>query len=165
MHRVPLDLAVVVRGQVGDLAVLASDTGLSLRCEVEEHARVLFDEYCLSQALTNLIQNGIKFTRHGSVVVRLYRDGERLRISVRDTGIGIGAPYLERLFEPLSQEDSGLTRRFEGSGLGLALTRRYLELNGARLSVENKKDVGSVFTIEFPAECELSPELTARAAG
>ncbi len=117
---------------------------------------VLFDEYCLSGALTNLLQNAIKFTEEGSVTARLYRGSDRnLRISIVDTGIGIEAAYLARIFEPFSQEESGYTRRFEGNGLGLALTRSYLQLNGANISVQSQKGQGSTFTINFAPESEL----------
>src|SRR5262249_46278436 len=75
--------------------------------------------------------------------------------SVTDTGIGIEPGYLARIFEPFSQEESGYTRRFEGNGLGLALTRSYLQLNGASISVQSQKGQGSTFTITFSPESEL----------
>src|SRR5438105_11532547 len=134
---VRLSLAPIVREQVRDFRATAANKGLVLTCEIEEpEAEVIFDEYCLSNALTNLLQNAIKFTDDGTVVTRICRDAEgRLLLEVRDTGIGIDSKYLPRLGEPFSQEESGFTRRFEGTGLGLALTKSYLELNGARLKV------------------------------
>ncbi|MGH7818783.1 MAG: ATP-binding protein, partial [Candidatus Binatia bacterium] len=72
--------------------------------------------------------------------------------------------FLPRLFEPFVQEDGGFSRPFEGSGLGLALTRRYLELNGAAIGVESEKGRGSVFTIRFPESC-LERETHRRVAG
>ena len=163
VHPEPLALSEVVERQVSDFAPLAAEKGLALRWEGDLcDVVVRFDEYCLSNALTNLLQNAIKFTERGGVTVRVYPsvDGA-LWIDVHDTGIGIGAEHLPRLFEPFSQEDSGMTRRFEGSGLGLALARSYLVMNGATLSVESEKAVGSRFTIHFPPECVLH---TGRAA-
>jgi CheY-like chemotaxis protein/anti-sigma regulatory factor (Ser/Thr protein kinase) len=98
----------------------------------------------------NLLDNALKFTEHGTITVRLERgsDGD-LCLEVRDTGVGIDESYRSRLFERFSQEDSGYTRRFEGSGLGLALVKNYVELNGARIAVESAKNKGSVFTIRF----------------
>ncbi len=150
-------LSTMLERHVEDIRILAEQKNLRLRCVVEDpKATVLFDEYCLSGALTNLLQNAIKFTQEGSVTARLYRGLDRnLKISVTDTGIGIEPGYLARIFEPFSQEESGYTRRFEGNGLGLALTRSYLQLNGAHISVQSQKGQGSQFIISFAPESEL----------
>ena len=111
---------------------------------------VSFDEGCLSNALTNLLQNAIKFTERGEVAVRLRRDARAaLCLEVRDTGVGIDANYLPQVFEAFSQENPGLTRKFEGVGLGLSLVRKYLELNGAEIAAASEKGKGSTFTIRF----------------
>ncbi|HLX38831.1 MAG TPA: ATP-binding protein, partial [Candidatus Binataceae bacterium] len=150
-------LATMLERHVEDLRILAEQKGLRVRCVIDDaKATVLFDEYCLSGALTNLLQNAIKFTEQGSVTAKLYRGADRnLKISVTDTGIGIEPGYLTRIFEPFSQEESGYTRRFEGNGLGLALTRSYLQLNGAGITVQSQKGQGSIFTITFSPESEL----------
>ena len=122
-------------------------------------AVVWFDEYCLRGAVRILLDNAVKFTEQGEISVRLDRDArEGLCLVVRDTGVGIDPIYLSRLFEPFSQEQTGYTRAFEGTGLGLALAKRYLELNGGSLSVESAKGKGSVFTIRLP---EPSSEIRA----
>ena len=164
----PLEIGPILTMHVEDCRAIARSKGLSLVLENEEPGtRLRFDEYCLSSALLNLLQNAIKFTRVGGVVVRLARDADgALVLSIRDTGIGIDAAFQRRLFEPFSQEDSGFTRQFEGSGLGLALSRKYLALNGASIHVESEKGKGSTFTIRFPPDCELPPKrAAARAAG
>ena len=150
-------LATMLERHVEDIRILAEQKNLRIKCVIDEpKATVLFDEYCLSGALTNLLQNAIKFTVEGSVTAKLYRSGDRnLKISVTDTGIGIEPGYLTRIFEPFSQEESGYTRRFEGNGLGLALTRSYLQLNGATISVQSQKGRGSTFIISFSPESEL----------
>jgi signal transduction histidine kinase len=109
---------------------------------------VSFDEICLANVLTNLLQNALKFTERGEVAVRLWRDAA-LCLQVRDTGVGIDANYLPHVFEAFSQENPGLTRRFEGVGLGLSLVRKYLALNGAEIAVASEKHRGSTFTIRF----------------
>jgi signal transduction histidine kinase len=158
-------LAAVLEHHVQDIRILAEQKNLKLLCVIDEpEATVLCDEYCLSGALTNLLQNAIKFTEQGTVTAKLYRGIDRfLKISVADTGIGIEQNYLNRIFEPFSQEQSGYTRAFEGNGLGLALTRSYLQMNGAAVGVQSQKGSGSTFTISFSAESELKllPQQTA----
>jgi len=154
IRAVPVELGPLIEKHVMDLRPLASTKGLSLSFDASvPQARVVFDEYCLSSALLNLLQNAIKFTERGGAEVTLYREPVgTMCIGVRDTGIGIDPEFFGRLFEPFSQEDGGYTRRFEGSGLGLALTKRYLEMNGASIAVESSKGRGSTFTIRFAAE-------------
>jgi signal transduction histidine kinase len=151
LRPVPLRLGAVVRREADQLAVLARRKNIHFRCIVEApDATVNFDEHCLSGALVNLIQNAIKFTDKGGVTVRVYRGGGReLRVDVRDTGAGIDPAYLPRLFEPFTRENSPASRGAEGGGLGLALARRYVELNGARIAVRSEKNAGSCFTIVF----------------
>jgi signal transduction histidine kinase len=146
-----IDLGAFVRRELAEMEVLARRKKIELNCIIEEPAAVVrFDARCLSGALVNLVQNAIKFTAEGVVTVRVYReDAGALCLEVRDTGAGIDAAYLPRLFEPFTREDSALTRGVEGSGLGLALTRRYLELNGARITARSEKNAGSSFTIVF----------------
>jgi CheY-like chemotaxis protein/nitrogen-specific signal transduction histidine kinase len=151
----PIRLSGMVARQVRDLNVLAARKGLVLSARIDGAASVWFDEYCLAGALTNLIQNAIKFTDSGEVRVRLYRDASGFPcLDISDTGIGIRQEYMSRLFEPFMQASSGYTRRFEGSGLGLALTSKYLEMNGARLSASSQPGKGSRFTITFSRESD-----------
>jgi PAS domain S-box-containing protein len=157
---VPLDLPALIERHVSDVRVLADSKHLALAFEIREpRARVVFDEHCLSNTLMNLLGNAIKFTEAGCVSVKLFRNRQgALCLEIRDTGIGIDPAFLPRLFEPFVQEDSGYSRRFEGSGLGLALTKNYLELNGASLSVESEKGRGSVFTILFSKRSEMAAQ-------
>ena len=151
-----LEIGPWLKRLLADFRAMAEQKGIALTCTIEApDASVVFDEYCLTQALTNLLDNAIKFTGRGSVTCRLYRESDgTLCLEIRDTGIGISEVYLPHLFEPFSQERSGLARRFQGSGLGLALTRRYLELNGARISVKTEQGQGTTFTIQFSPESE-----------
>jgi PAS domain S-box-containing protein len=146
-----IEIVPLIERQLHDFRPLASAKNVQLIAEITEPAAVVrFDPYCLENALTNVLANAVKFTDEGEVTVRLSRDAEgRLSLSVRDTGIGIDPQFVAHLGELFAQEDSGMGRRFEGTGLGLALTKSYLELNGARLSVETEKGKGSAFTIRF----------------
>ena len=136
---------------VRELRVLADEKKLSLQYGVEDaETEVVFDEYCLTNSVTNLIQNAIKFTERGGIFVKLYRDAKTdLYLEIRDTGIGIDSSFLPRLFEPFSQESYDTARRFEGAGLGLALVKRYLDLHGAQIEVQSDKGAGSTFRIRF----------------
>ena len=111
-----LALAPLVLCQLASVQELARKKGLTLTYVNEvPAAEVWFDEYCLTNALSNLLENAIKFTHEGGAAVRVYRDGEgTLCLGLSDTGIGIDIDYLPRLLEPFSQEDASFTRRFEG---------------------------------------------------
>jgi CheY-like chemotaxis protein len=108
----------------------------------------------LRQAITNLLSNAIKFTKIGGVTlaVRLLADEAepRLRFEVRDTGIGISADKLHKLFQDFSQVDGSISREFGGTGLGLAISRRLIGLMGGELGVETAAGEGSNFWIEMP---------------
>lgn len=148
----PIVLGEFIQRLLGEFTILAAKKRLALNAAIEEpRAVVNFDERCLANALTNLLQNAIKFTERGAITVRLWRDDARaaLCLEVRDTGVGIEARYLPHIFEAFSQENPGLTRKFEGVGLGLSLVRKYLELNGAEIMVTSEKNQGSAFTIRF----------------
>ena len=138
----------------GEFRPRGQTKGLSLSTLIEEaDAIVSFDEYSLSRALANLLDNAIKFTDRGGVRVRLWRERSgAVCVEVADTGIGMDPGYAAKLFNPFSQEDAGSTRRYEGSGIGLALVERYLKRNGATISVESEKGKGSCFRITLPVE-------------
>ena len=153
-----LDLGTILARNVRNFQADSGRKGIELDCRIEESAKatIMIDEYCLSEALANLLSNAIKFTEHGAVAARLFRADGALRIEVQDTGVGIEPSYLPHLFEPFSGPDSVNGGRFEGVGLGLALTRGYLQLNRAGLSVQSAVGKGSAFIIEFPPDCEVS---------
>jgi hypothetical protein len=146
-------LGPMLKEIVGDFQPTARVKGLNLTLDLQApRARVRFDKYCLERTLTSLLHNAVKFTERGSIEVRLSHDAAGgLKLDVRDTGIGIDKSYMPHLFQPFSQEDSSYSRRFEGAGLGLALCRRYLELNGATFDVQSTKNVGTTCTIDFRA--------------
>ncbi len=108
------------------------------------------DEYSVMQIFHNLIDNALKYTQEGKVELLIYDDAnENICVDVMDTGIGISKDYLPRLFSPFSQEEIGYSRRFDGSGLGLALVKKFVELNHCDVSVKSEKSVGTTFTLTF----------------
>ncbi|MEW6195699.1 MAG: PAS domain S-box protein [Bacteroidota bacterium] len=113
--------------------------------------RVFGDEYSISQIFSNLIDNSIKYTSHGYVKIKLYHDNRYdLVVEIEDSGIGMSKEFMAVMFEPFSQEDQGYSRKFEGNGLGLALVKKYCELNNIKIDVESEKGKGTTFRLTFP---------------
>jgi two-component system sensor histidine kinase/response regulator len=157
IEAVPFDLDRVV----GDVAALLGETANAKGVELLAHCRpevptaLVGDPTRLRQILLNLGSNAVKFTERGEVVfrVRLLHDAHtmvRLRLEVTDTGVGIAAADLDRLFDPFSQADASTTRRFGGTGLGLAIVKQLVELMDGRVGVDSTVDVGSTFWFELP---------------
>ena len=113
---------------------------------------VTIDQHKFKQVLYNLLSNAVKFSDEGGQVdIHVRRlDPHRLEVQVRDTGIGIKAEDINRLFAEFEQLDSGIARRFEGTGLGLALTKKIVEFQGGHIGVESEQGKGSVFTVVLP---------------
>jgi CheY-like chemotaxis protein/anti-sigma regulatory factor (Ser/Thr protein kinase) len=108
------------------------------------------DPVRLRQILFNLVGNAIKFTQQGEVAVQVSRVDEQIRFDVRDTGAGIAPAVQQRIFEPFTQEDSSLSRRHGGAGLGLSIVARLLEAMGGTVEVSSRQGVGSVFSFTIP---------------
>jgi signal transduction histidine kinase len=102
------------------------------------------------QVLVNLVGNAVKFTERGEVAVKVRRRNGELTVEVRDTGVGIRDTDRARLFQPFTQLDSGLTRRYGGTGLGLYNSGRLAHLLGGRIDVTSQPGVGSAFTLVIP---------------
>ena len=123
-----LDLNQVVQGSMQPMMHLAKKKGIALRAMTGDDATyVMLDPVATQTVLRQLVSNAIKFTEHGKVAVKVERQGDAVCLSVRDTGIGIGEAFLPELFEAFKQESTGVARLHEGSGLGLALTKRLVE--------------------------------------
>ncbi len=108
------------------------------------------DKFMLFQIFTEIIDNAIKFTDMGTVLITQSMNSEgKLSVSVKDTGIGISPEYLENIFDPFTQEQTGISRKYEGNGLALALVKKYAELNNLSIFVQSEKNVGAEFTVVF----------------
>ena len=121
------------------------------------------DSTRLQQILINLVDNAIKFTSAGKVVLRISISGEALRFDVEDQGIGMSEEQVGRLFESFEQADGTIARRFGGSGLGLVICRHLVELMNGRLGVKSTLGQGSVFWFEVPAAPASEADLAGRA--
>jgi signal transduction histidine kinase/CheY-like chemotaxis protein len=156
----PFDLRSELAIMLQPLQVRAQEKGLTLRCEVagDVPVRVAGDAGRIRQVLINLVNNAIKFTKTGSVRLAVERIPNTtavsdLSFSVSDTGIGIAPEQQQLIFEAFTQADASTTRRFGGTGLGLTICKRLVDLMGGRISVQSTPGVGSVFTVHLP----LSP--------
>jgi PAS domain S-box-containing protein len=154
----PLDVRECAESALDLVAVRASEKKIELGCLLDQDvpAAILGDSTWLRQALGNLLANAVKFTEVGEVVLAVAAeersDGRwRLRFSVRDTGIGIPAERMHRLFESFSQVDASTARRYGGTGLGLAISRRLAESMGGTLWAESEEGKGSTFHFEIVA--------------
>ena len=112
--------------------------------------KILADKHMIDQVFSNLIENAIKFTNEGEIIVRLYSNGDnKINVDVSDTGIGMSEEYQENMYKAFSQEDRGYTRKFDGNGLGLAIVKSYVDINKATLKLTSQKGKGALFTIAF----------------
>ena len=141
------------------VTVPANAKGLALVCEVAPGVStdLIGDPTRLRQVLLNLVGNAIKFTESGTVSLRVTSDADSLiptalRFTVSDTGIGIAGEKLGRVFERFTQADSSTTRRFGGSGLGLTISKRLVELMGGHIGAESEIGKGSTFSFSVPFE-------------
>jgi signal transduction histidine kinase len=146
-----IDLPATIAAALSTMEPLADQDGVDLVADVPGPLALEADDDKVQQMLFNLLANAIRFTpRGGRVTVRAWPDGERVVICVEDTGIGIAKDDQERIFEEFQQLDAGRGRRRPGTGLGLTLTRRLVELHGGRIRVESEPGAGSRFFVELP---------------
>lgn len=179
LEQAPFELRACVSGTADMLALRAAQNGLELRVEFAPDLPevVVGDSTRVRQTVLNLLSNAVKFTEKGGVTIvvgstPLPDDRHRIRISVHDTGIGIPAEHMDRLFESFRQADSSTTRRYGGTGLGLSISRRFAELMGGSLDVESTPGEGSTFHFEFvaaeaamPIESGQAPTPTSKRPG
>ncbi len=146
-----VDIVLLIEKLVTDFQPAAAEKSLTLTFQnLTGPLTMQSDEYCLTQALGNLIDNAIKYTKKGFVSVLFYMNAKNeYCVSIQDSGVGISDEYLPHLFEPYSQEETGYTRAYDGIGLGMALVKRYLDLHRAQISVKSNKSVGTIFTINL----------------
>ncbi len=134
-----------------ELRPSADRKGLRLNfTSTTEDDRVWLDESTTRQSLENIIRNGIKYTDKGRIDVSLEQAGKHQVIRVSDTGIGMTEDYIDQAFQPFNQESEGMTRDYQGIGLGLALSKRYLEWNKIKIALKSKRGIGTTFTLTFP---------------
>ncbi|MBT4331175.1 MAG: response regulator [Gammaproteobacteria bacterium] len=148
----PYNLKVLLTDVENMLSVRAKDTGnqLLVSQKREQQTYLKGDAQRISQILINLLSNAIKFTSNGKVMLTTWNDSSYLFLEVRDTGIGMPAETVERLFKPFEQADSSISKRFGGTGLGLFISHNLAELMGGEIQVTSCEGEGSTFTLRLP---------------
>jgi PAS domain S-box-containing protein len=163
LEHLPFDLLALVNEVVELFRPRIADNPIDLIISVGEDLpnRIYGDPARLRQVLNNLIGNAVKFTAKGHVLIGLRRldidEEERLEITVADTGIGMDAETLGRLFEPFTQADVSTSRQYGGTGLGLAITRELVTLMDGAVAVNSRPEQGSTFTVTLPFERAPEP--------
>ena len=166
--REPVQVEEFIRAALNDFQSLATRRGLALQMDIGPGLPEIYaDRTRIRQVLLNLLNNAVRFTEKGRILIRAGRmselgqphqpaDGgnpqasDEVVISVVDTGTGIAASDLKRIFEPFTQVDNSIRRRHGGSGLGLTISKRFIELHGGHMWVESQVGVGSTFYFSLP---------------
>lgn len=167
LDHVPMDVAACSRQVVTIMRPLALQKGLELRCTVGTQVAPLFmgDPRRLDQILLNLVGNALKFTQQGHVdleldVVTSNANGQRLRFTVRDTGVGIDPAFMPHLFEPFNRDPAQRAMAVEGAGLGLSITKDLVDAMGGTITAESVSGTGTTMVVELDllfAEPALAP--------
>jgi signal transduction histidine kinase/ligand-binding sensor domain-containing protein/CheY-like chemotaxis protein len=166
LESVPLDLAQILEECTTLFAGAAEAKGIELIvCPPLPCSSILLgDPLRIRQIVLNLVGNAVKFTLHGEIVVKAdieqAQSGAEARITVSDTGVGMDAATIGKIFEPFTQADESTTRRFGGTGLGLAICRELAELMDGTVAVESRPNVGSTFRVRLPlaVSAQRSPQ-------
>jgi PAS domain S-box-containing protein len=152
----PVNVKSIVNTHLQLFKPVAKERGLYLKFEfLEDEIIALLDERFLGQIINNLVNNALKFTHEGGVIVKVGTYNEEkdkfVRINICDTGIGILKDNVNTIFEEFRQVSEGFNRHFEGTGLGLTITKRFIDLMGGKIEVKSEIGKGSEFTVTFNA--------------
>ena len=164
----PVDIAEVSDSVLTIMYGNLSNRDITFRTELEEPQTryVLTDAVRVREVLVNILGNAVKFTHDGGIITYSvsYHPGKddrhiNVRYRISDTGIGMSEEFADHIFDEFSQEERGARTQYKGTGLGMTITKRYVDLMGGTISVESRKGVGSTFTVDLPMEitdaCEV----------
>ena len=168
---VPVDITEVADTVVNVTYGFLSNRNITFRCNLQkpESPYVLADALRIREVLVNILGNAVKFTNDGGSITfdagyRPGADGQHLMVCYRvaDTGVGMSEEFVEHIFDEFSQEENSARTKYKGTGLGMAITKRYVDLMGGTITVESKKGEGSTFTVELPLEVTEESRLPKR---
>ena len=147
-----INLNELVEGVVQNYQTEANSKNLGLHYinKITEQPTILKDKYSITQIISNILDNAVKYSSKGDINVVIDKDEkDKIKVSVIDSGIGMSQDYQKKIFTLFSQEQMGYNRKYEGNGLGLALSKKFADLNGISIEVNSIQDEGSTFTIIF----------------
>jgi signal transduction histidine kinase/HAMP domain-containing protein len=158
LHLQPTSIGSIVEAAICIVREQADSAGIRLACSIEPGvAPVNGDELRLRQVMLNLISNAIKFTPKGGLIaITAQQTGGNVRVAVSDTGIGMAADDIPKALEPFSQVDNSLSRKYGGTGLGLPLSKLYVEGHGGTLSIESAQGHGTTVSFTLPQATAVS---------
>jgi signal transduction histidine kinase len=160
LYETAVDLRDVARASIAILSGRAREQGLSLELAIDPTLPcVMADERTLRQVLLNLLSNAVKFTPHGgrvTVTGSVQPNGD-VALHVQDTGIGIATEALDLVMEPFRQANGSFSREYEGTGLGLTISKNFVELHGGKLAIESEVGVGTTVSVILPAFRVMHP--------
>jgi len=164
LHPEAVDLDHLVKECVRLVREKASEQGLRIVLRLTPLPPLFVDRLRVKQILLNLLSNAIKFTEKGDITIDTSRDADgRTTLCVRDTGIGIEAEKIPLMFEPFQQVDSALSRKYEGTGLGLSLVKKLMALHDGEVQIASTLGSGTCVSLQFPAS-RIMAERTAQPA-
>ncbi|MXN90986.1 response regulator [Flavobacterium sp. Sd200] len=148
----PFNFKVAIETACRSLQPMAFDKDIELNWDIEDELDAYFisDPYRIKQVLTNLVSNALKFTHEGSVEITAKIEDKNIILSVIDTGIGIAKQNHSAIFKEFTQAHTGIEKKFGGTGLGLTISKKIIELLGGTISLESQEGQGSIFTITLP---------------
>jgi PAS domain S-box-containing protein len=151
ISRQVISINEVVGHMSSSLKILTEKKGLNFILKLPEEDLVIFaDLYCLENSIINLVSNAIKYSVKGTVEITAFREDDLCVVKIKDEGIGMSESYQKHLFQTFSQEVVGTSRPFEGVGLGLALTKKYMDNMNGSISIQSKQGVGTTVTLKLP---------------
>ena len=144
-----VDLFSLLKTLQSEFKSMAEEKGLviELTNSTNEDITVMVDHYSLAQIFINLLDNAIKYTIKGWIKINIFREGTNYCVDVSDSGKGMSKEYIDKLFVPFTQEEMGYTRRYEGTGLGLAMIKSFVDINKAKIKIRSEINHGSTFTV------------------
>jgi signal transduction histidine kinase/CheY-like chemotaxis protein len=158
LERQPVSLQEVGEAAAATVEILYKDKGLELRLDIPADLPLLnIDPVRIRQVLINLLANAARFTNRGGVTITAARQGYEVLVSVVDTGVGIPAADLPLVFQEFNQGSASIRQRYGGSGLGLAVSKRFVEMHGGRMWVESQAGAGSTFRFTLPLGQGVAP--------
>jgi signal transduction histidine kinase len=159
----PVRISDVIKESINLYKVFAKEKNLKISYEINDDIYAMLDLPSFEKVMSNLVHNAIVYTQKGGVTVKTTldkcEDKEYLRIDVIDTGIGIPDDLQEIVFEPFRQASEGLNRQYEGTGLGLTITKRFVEMMNGTIEFKSKIGQGTTFTIRFPFLKNIQPDI------